>query len=79
MSKFTRTKPPETPQVQRSWGHKDVDPETPRQAEIARFYIAIKMMKRFFYRPWMSAPEVVGPNFERIQPDGSIIIQRRRS
>lgn len=49
---------------------------TKRNYEIADFYIALKMMKCFCYRQWMSLRHVVGPNGERINSDGQIYMPK---
>ena len=45
---------------------------TERAHEIVNFYIAIKMIDRFGYSLWMSNPNVVGHNNERINNKGEV-------
>lgn len=51
---------------------------TKREYEIGRFYIALSMMKNFKYRSWMSNADVIGPNRERIKPNGEVYIPKFR-
>lgn len=55
------------PKKKTYWG-KIIEPVTDREAEVGRYHIAKKMIECFQYRRWMSAPDVVGPNGERIRP-----------
>lgn len=45
---------------------------TAKQYSIANFYIALKMIECFQYRPWMSNPNVIGSNGERINFNGEV-------
>lgn len=47
---------------------------TKRAREIANYYIAIAMIKRFKYLPWMTHETVTGPDYEKITIGGSIYI-----
>ena len=49
---------------------------TKREYEINRFHTALAMMKDFEYCPWMSNPDVIGTNRERIDKEGEIYISK---
>jgi len=51
---------------------------SPESRKIVKFYIAVKMMKCFRYRQWMSLNDVVGPNGERIDSKGEIYMPKFR-
>jgi hypothetical protein len=53
-------------------------PATRRDYEIVAFNIAINMIKQFGFRPWMSMPDVVSSNGERINLDSEIYTPRFR-
>ena len=47
---------------------------TDRDREIVNYYIALAMMKRFKYMPWMTHETVTGPNYEKIAVGGDIYV-----
>lgn len=51
---------------------------TKREYEINKFHTALAMMKDFGYHPWMSNPDVIGENRDRINKNGEIYIPRFR-
>ena len=75
---MNKTKEKEVPQI----GDKNFEslrenktklpPPSKREYQIARFNIAVNMIRCFRYRPWMSWPDVIGENGERINNQGKI-------
>jgi len=51
---------------------------TKREYEINAFNTAIKMMRDFRYRPWMSNPDVIGRGGKRINENGEVYTPKFR-
>lgn len=55
-----------------------IPPATKKDYQIAAFNIAIKMMECFRFRTWMTMPDVVSANEERINSNGEIYTPKFR-
>ena len=51
---------------------------TKKEYQIAKFNIAIKMIQCFRYHLWMSNPDVINENGERINSEGEIFMPKFR-